>query len=169
MVKKIFKILFIFLFIWLTISTIHYLFFWGKLGKGYYIYDYGATALKCNRLKLHLTDIKDWEYTEKYIVVKRIPDELYTCNNGESHVFYNNQLQYLIIDKNTDKIYTTYNKDKFLELKDKFGIKKEFTIDNNKLLNSMKNSQNMYNNIGEDIEYIKKHCKKYKEYPIVEY
>ena len=173
MIRIIKKILIgIILFIVVIVSLVAVFFYFdGRLGKGdYFLYYAHPDAIKSRSIKgLYLADTLYAEYDDDFIIAQRIPVRFYSCPNMSTSI-YKNKLQYLIIDKNTNKIYGTYNIIKFLEKKNKLGVDIDFDSERNKLVQkNIKNSQHIYNNRDEDIEYMRNYCQEKQEYPIIEY
>jgi len=140
----------------------------GKVGKGYRMYNYGNIALMSNRIpNLHLTEILDWEYDEDYIVARRIPAQYYECEDSIRSI-YTNQIQYLIIDKNTDKIYATFSEKDFLDFKQKIKIDLEFSRSKESIEAQIRRSQSTFDNVYTDVESIKNNCKEEAAYPLIE-
>lgn len=169
-VKIILKIASFIVLILVTIIALGFLFYYfdGKVGKGYKMYDYGHIALISNHIpSLHLGDILDWEYDDEYIIARRIPEQHYDCGESVPSI-YTNKIQYLIIDKNTDKIYATFNEKDFFDFKKKMKIALEFSRSKKSIDAQIQRSKHIYDNIHEDVEYIKNNCKEKAVYPLIE-
>lgn len=116
--KIIFKILriLVYILIGVLLLAIYSYYNDGKLGKGdYFIYYSGTNALKSFENKeLYIADIISSDYDDKYIILCRVPLKSYVCNNKD-YQKYINKLQYLIVIKETNKIYATYDYKKFVD------------------------------------------------------
>ena len=106
--------------IFIFLLSISFLFYWyyndGKLGKGdYFLYKTGFPAIKSfSDNDIYLAEIYQIKYSNNFIIAARLPIRfLYDCPSEK--ILYDNKFQYLIIDKHTNIIYGTYDKNKFIK------------------------------------------------------
>jgi hypothetical protein len=158
------KKLFIFL---IGILLLGYIFYRndGNLGKGdYFIYYTGYDAIKSRTNKnIYLSDIRQVEYDDNHIIALRIRQKHYSCNDESLITVSIKKLQYVIIDKKTNKIYTTYDKNKFYHMKEKLEIPIKFiAYSENRVRQRLKS--NTYNN---ELNYLHKikQCREDYLYP----
>jgi hypothetical protein len=145
--------------------------FYGKLGKGsYFLYDTGYQAIKCRKNKnIYLSDIKQIEYDDNFIIALRIPQKFFYECNSTTEVFAIPKLQYVIIDKKRDKIYATYDKNKFKKKVKNLNINLMFDNQDIKQANiKLEKKRHVYKS-DKSLEYLKNNCKEDFIYPIEEF
>jgi len=150
----------------LLIIISSFFYFDGRLGKGsYFIYYAHPDAIKSTEIKnLYLADILGVKYNERYVIAYRIPAKFFDCSTTSS-VIYIRKVQYIIIDKETEKIYVTYKKEKFQQKKNEFEIDLFFTKDENmRMVNKLKNNS-AYAEKTMSLE----ECTESFNYPLIQY
>ncbi len=118
----------IFIVIILAFASLHYWYYnEGKLGKGdYFLYYSGYDAIRsfANK-KLHLSYILDVKYNDNYIIAIRYPLRYFNC--PDEKIFFDKALSYIVIDKKSNTVYSSYNKNNFDKFIRKQNIKIFFT------------------------------------------
>jgi hypothetical protein len=147
-----------------------YLIFTGKIsphieyGNGYHSYETGISYIKSKRLKnFSLLDIKSGAYNNKYIIAVRNIGTEYDCDFGGKTEFLD-KLEYIIIDKTTDKVLATDEKEKFINMKSNLGINLEFHLDYNEINKLLEKDKKKIS-----ISNITKDCKEAYPYPLIKY
>ena len=163
------KILFVIssLLILIFIFLIYWYYHDGKLGKGdYFIYDTGFHTIKSfKNKKLYIGDILKSKYNDNYIIAIRVPVKIF-YGEKNCHSFFENTLHYLLINKETDKIYET---DDYLKFKYKLKNSNINLMFNNQELEQAKKkfqkNKHLYTNM-KTLEYLKNNCTEDFRYPI---
>lgn len=163
--KKILLYGFIILISWIILGFIYgiYNMIDKEIGKGYIISqgrDYIELSSK-NFKNLILYGVIDYNYNEYNIILIKLKGSGYTCKNSNKLIF-TKKIQYIIINKYSNKILSTENKDTFLKMKNKLKINLELdSYDNLKKIIKKVKESNFDKKILE--------CKNVNTYPINHY
>jgi len=132
--------------IFIFLLSISFLFYWyyndGKLGKGdYFLYKTGFPAIKSFSDKdIYLAEIYQIKYNNNFIIAARLPIRfLYDCPSEK--ILYDNKFQYLIIDKHTNIIYGTYDKNKFIKKLESLKVGLSFSAHDYKVIKDKYNKR----------------------------
>lgn len=161
--------LFVIIFLFIAINEVIKKIYIEELGNGYYLYQSDFNILK-SRIddKVNIIDILEKEYDDKYIITIRIPVRAFY---GEENctIFSDHTLRYLIINKQSNKIYET---DSYLKFKHKVkNLNVNLMFSNQALEQSKKKfekNRHLYKNT-KTLEYLENKCKEDFIYPIEEY
>ena len=139
--------------LWLALGASHgiYYYFLGGMHNNlesdrFYIDDWssGNTFISsyndAGNSHLELAGVLDYDYDHNHIIVVREDRTHYDCKNGIT-MLANKRLQYLLIDKKTNKILSTYDEMKFLKKLKQLHIRLSFKKAQEDLRKSLKGIQ----------------------------
>jgi hypothetical protein len=81
------------------------------------------------KIDLLISDIANWKYDDDFIILIKYPSESFKCYDRETKDYTRGEfvylwsLEYIIIDKKTNKIYVTDDENKFLEKCKELNVK----------------------------------------------
>lgn len=151
----------------------------GELGKGdYFAYDGAGYGIKKKgKDDLYILRILTLDYNDDFIIAQRLPQRsFHGCKksvfpdlNITSTIIFGSEIQYIIIDKNTDKIYGTYDYRKFQQKRKEIGLQLDFTLkDINSVQNKIIKDKHLYQN-NVTLDFALKNCIESFIDPIIEY
>jgi hypothetical protein len=148
------------------------------LGNGYVLYKYRLellgglydVQLHDKDKKISINNIVRYRYDDDFIKIIHFPSEKFYCQNSESDVYISIwDLEYILIDKKSNKIYATSDKDKFENKCKEVGMFKEFFKNKQFMLSSPNTLPAVYRN-SEYYKNLEQNCKKRYDYSdIIEY
>ncbi len=90
------------------------------------------SSLSSSEENYDMYGVLDYENNNNYIIALKVKGGEYDCS-GYLSFFYENKLQYIIIDINKAKTMTTENKNQFIHKKKEFGINLDFSLNSREI------------------------------------
>jgi len=166
MVKKLFAIVFFTLLLFFGIKYILQKAYIDELGKGYYIYLSSHQILQSRTTKnIRLMDILKTKHNDRYIIAIRLPMRVF-YGDKNCTTFSEQQISYVLIDKQTDHIYETNDYEKLTQKLTKNNVQISFSPEELKQAKrKLKNRRHLYKN-RQTLMYLEKYCTEDFKYPI---
>lgn len=131
-----------------------------SLGQDYMLNDLDEYRIHKDSKKINIPNIIEYEYNDNYIIAQRIPAQYFICKDKVEEMVYVNNIEYVIIDKNKDKIYTTMDKSKFLQFIKRMHVDLELHLENQALKDEIEeNNKNFYKYNDTEVNNINRTCK----------
>jgi len=165
------KLLFYFLIVLFSLVIILYYLDINEstLINGYYKdYGSGVTIKSESNEDLFIGGVLDYANDKRYIIVKVFPRINYDCKSSATQYFIT-KIKYLVIDTRNNKIYGTYNVNKFKEKINSLNIALKFDMTKKELNAYIKDNYSWFYTEKNKIKKMKDKCKEDNFYLRKEY